>query len=258
MRLGGVIATSIALFGAIHVQTAESAERATWLEGHRPAYSARIRDDGSVKSISMSPTVLRLDMNRGNSIKAEAADFKPVTYWFRKAVLKREALAQISGVYAVPRIRTVPIVSSGGDWVIAEFFGGRSHIPKCRYEMSRKTVLTQYVLDGRGRVVRIADIGWQTDSSDPERTDARVMRVGKHRTWIRVYDVDGQGVSRLVAAAWAKRSQEYKADDPPPAENELAFGNPRGTQLWTDRPRFEAALGLDLAAKLIADGYRRD
>jgi hypothetical protein len=112
-----VIAT--VLLVVIHLQAAEPAERTTWIEGRRPAYSARIRDDGSVKSISMSPTVLRLDMNSGNSIKAEAADFKPVTYWFRKKALKRQALAQIGSVYAVPRIRTVPIVSSGGGWVVA-------------------------------------------------------------------------------------------------------------------------------------------
>lgn len=253
-----VLASAIALVGAIHLQAAESAERTTWLEGQRPAYSARIRDDGSVKSISMSPTVLRLDMNSGNSIKAEAADFKPVTYWFRKSVLKRQALAQISSVYAVSRIRTVPVVSTGGDWVVAEFFGARSHVPKCRYEMSGRKVLTQYVLDRRGRVIRIADIGWQTDTADPERSDAHVMRIGNFRTWIRVYDVDGHGVPRLAAAAWATRSQEQKAGDFPPAENELAFGNARGTPLWVNRQQFEAALGLDLAASLIVDGYRTD
>lgn len=124
--------------------------------------------------------------------------------------------------------------------------------------MSGRKVLTQYVLDRRGRVIRIADIGWQTDTADPERSDAHVMRIGNFRTWIRVYDVDGHGVPRLAAAAWATRSQEQKADDSPPAENELAFGNARGKPLWVNRQQFEAALGLDLAASLIVDGYRTD
>ncbi|RQH02186.1 hypothetical protein [Paraburkholderia dinghuensis] len=247
----GLIAIAIGSLCVTSAQTAESAEHTTSIEGQRPAYYARIRDDGSVKSVSMSPTALRLDMNSGNSIKAEAADFKPVTYWFGKSVLNRKMLARISSVYTVPRIRTVPIVSSGGDWVVAEFFGAGSHIPNCRYEMLRKTVLTQYVLDSRGRVMRIADIGWQTDSADPRRTDEHVMYVGKYRTWIRAYDVDSRGDLRLVAAAWSTRSQEHRSGDLPPAENELVFGNVRGKQLWANKRNFEAALGLDLAARAI-------
>ncbi|WP_233869162.1 hypothetical protein [Paraburkholderia adhaesiva] len=141
---------------------------------------------------------------------------------------------------------------------MAEFFGAGSHIPKCRYEMLRKTVLIEYVLDPYGRVMRIADIGWQTDSADPRRTGKQVMYVGKYRTWIRVYDVDSRGVLRLVAAAWSTRSQEHRSDDLPPAENELVFGNVRGKRLWANRRNFEAALGLDLTARAILDGYGRD
>lgn len=241
---------------SIHISSAHAAEPTTALEGHHPAFYAQIRTDRSIKSLSIQPTLLPLDIDSGNAIKGETGDYKPATYWFRKQALRADQLRPITRVYAVARVRMVPIVSSGGNWVVAEYFDARSHVPACRYTLLGDTVLSQYVLDKRGKVVRIADIGWRTDSDVPERAAARTTPIGKHPTWIRVFDVRADGTLRLVATAWSNRGESDKADAPPPRPDELRFGDAQGHPVWTGMRQFETALGLDLSAKKIIDGRR--
>jgi hypothetical protein len=138
-----VLTAVAALAGSLPIHNAKAAPHTTLLEGTRPAYLARIRDDGSVASVTMQPATLPLDMNSGNSIKGETGDFKPVTYRFGARVLNRRSLSHIARVYSVQRARIVPIVSSGGDWVIAASFGAGSHTPTFRYEMLGAAVQSQ-------------------------------------------------------------------------------------------------------------------
>jgi hypothetical protein len=246
-----MIATTLA--GSLSSHDAEAGPRTTLLEGTHPAYVARIRDDGSVALVTMQPTALALDMNSDNSIKGETGDFKPVTYRFGAGVLNRRSLSHIDKVYSVERIRAVPIVSSGGDWVVAEFFGAGSHTPKFRYEILGTAVRSQYVLDRQGRITRIADIGWRTDTADPARSG---LVVGTHATWIRVFDVNKKGVPKLVAAAWTNDVRERGVDDAPPVLQELKFGDANGKPIWADQQRLKAALGLDLTARAVSVGRR--
>lgn len=240
------------VFGAMSMPCAGFASRLSSIEGQQPTYWGSVRDDGFVASVTMRPTALPFDMNRGNSIKGETGEFKPVTYLFGERLLKRKALSSIEKIYSVARIRRVPIVSSGGDWVIAEFFGAGSHIPKYRYEMLGKTVQTQYVLDLRGRVIRLADIGWRTDVANPLRSGDIRVDASKHATWIRVFDVRGNGDLHLVATAWVVDTGMREPDDAPPACDQLRFGNANGKSIWADQRRFESALGLDFTARAIA------
>jgi hypothetical protein len=240
------------VLGAISTPCTGLASHMTSIEGRRPSYWGSVRDNGFVASVTMQPTVLPLDMNSGNSIKAEAGGFKPVTYLFGERILNRRALARIDTIYQVARTRRVPIVSTGGDWVIAEFFRAGSHVPQCRYEMLGKSVRTQYILDPRGRVVRIADVGWQTDVADPRRSGNLRVGPGKHATWIRVFDVSGNRALNLIAAAWVVDAGERGPDDSPPLQGQLRFGNAKGKSIWVDQRRFESALGLDLTARAIA------
>jgi hypothetical protein len=246
-----VIASALACSLCAH--DAQAASRTTPYESTRPAYVAHVRDDGSVASVTMQPAALALDMNTDNSIKGETGDFKPVTYRFGVGVLNRRSLSRIDKAYSVERIRVVPIVSSGGDWVVAEYFGAGSHTPKFRYEMLGTTVRSQYVLDRRGRTMRIADIGWRTDTADPARSG---LVAGTHATWIRVFDVKKNGRPRLVAAAWTNDVRERGSDDAPPVLQELKFGDANGKPIWADQQRFEAALGLDLTARAVSVEHR--
>jgi hypothetical protein len=241
-----------ATFFTVSALRAEPASHTITIESSRPAYWARVRDDGFVTSVTMQPNALPLDMNSSNSIEGETGDFKPVTYRFGKGILNRRALSPIDRIYTVARIRAVPIVSSGGDWVIAESFEADSHVPRCRYEMLGQTVRTQYVLDKHGRVVRVADIGWRTDVADPRRSGDIRSNPGKHATWIRVFDVNGKGGLNLIGTAWVVDARERGLDDSPPARAELRFSDANGKRVWADQRRFEAALGLDLAARAIA------
>jgi hypothetical protein len=241
-----------AMFCAISAPCAELTPHTTTIEGRRPVYWASVRADSFVASVTMQPTVLPFDMNSSNSIKGETGDFKPVTYLFGKGMLNRRDLSQIDRIYSVARTRRVPIVSSGGDWVIAEFFGANSHVPTCRYEMLGKTVRTQYILDPRGRVVRIADMGWRTDVADPRRSGDIRANPNKHATWIRVFDLSGKGDLNLVATAWVVDVRERGPDDSPPVQDELRFSDANGKRVWADQRRFEAALQLNLTAGEIA------
>jgi hypothetical protein len=245
------ITTALTCLPSTHV--AEAASPTTLYESTRPAYVARIRDDGSIASITMRPIALPLDMNAANSIKGETGDYKPVTYRFGAGVLSRRSLSRIDKVYSVERIRAVPIVSSGGDWVVAEFFGAGSHTPRFRYEMLGSAVKRQYVLDRQGRVIRIADVGWQTDNADPARSG---LVVGTHPSWIRVFDVNKKGRPKLVAAAWTNDVRERTSDDASPMLRDLRFGDANGKPIWPDQPRFEAALGLDFSAKAVVAEHR--
>jgi hypothetical protein len=251
LLIAGMVFTALA--SSPPIQNAIAAPHTTLLESTRPAYLARIRDDGSVASVSMHPATLPLDMNTDNSIKGETGDFKPVTYRFGAGVLNRRSLSSISQLYSVQRVRFVPIVSSGGDWVIAESFGAGSHKPTFRYEMLGTAVRSQYILDGQGNVTRIADIGWQTDTADPARAG---IVVGAHATWIRVFDVNKKGRLKLVAAAWTNATGKRGADDPPPAQRELGFGDANGRPIWADQQRFEKALGLDFTARAVSVEHR--
>jgi hypothetical protein len=136
--------------------------------------------------------------------------------------------------------------------MIAESFQAGSHTPKYRYEMLGRVVRTQYILDSHGRVVRIADIGWRTDVSDPRRSGDIRASYGVHATWIRIFDVNGKGGLNLVADARVADTRERRPDDSPPAQDKLIFSNLNGQQTWPDQRHFEAALGLDLTAKAIA------
>jgi hypothetical protein len=250
-RVAIIITTALAC--SLSTQAAEARPHTTLYESTRPAYVARIRDDGSVASITMQPSALPLDMNPDNSIKGETGDFKPVTYRFGAGVLNRRSLSRIDKVYSVERIRVVPIVSSGGDWVVAEFLAAGSRTPRFRYEMLGTTIKSQYVLDRQGRVIRIADIGWRTDTADPVRSG---LVSGTHPTWIRVFDVNKKGQPKLVAAAWTNDVRERGSDDASPALHDLKFGDANGKPMWADQQRFEAALGLDFTAKAVLAEHR--
>jgi hypothetical protein len=240
------------LLASIQTAGAAPAEHTTELEGRHSSFFALVRDDGSVKSVSLQPALLPLDIDSGNAIKGETGDFKPATYWFRKETLRAQQLNPITRIYAVARVRTVPIVSSGGDWVVAEYFAAGSHVPACRYTLLGESVLSQYVLDRHGKVVRIADVGWRTDTDVPERAALRVTPIGQHPTWIRVFDVNADGALRLMGTAWTLHAPHAGSDAPPPRPEDLRFGNAEGRERWTTMRQFETALGLDLSAKRIA------
>ncbi|WP_157694745.1 hypothetical protein [Caballeronia fortuita] len=72
-------------------------------------------------------------MSVANSIKSETGEFKPARYSFPAARVPQTLLTHLTGIYGYERRRDVPIVSTGGDWVIAEYFRAGSHVPVSRF-----------------------------------------------------------------------------------------------------------------------------
>lgn len=210
----------------------------------------------SLASITLPPTLLRRDMNAANAIASETGDFKPARYSFPDAAVPRSVLHDLTEIYHYDRRRDVPIVSSGGDWVIAEYFLSGSPIPVSRFRLLGKQVQRQELLNRTGRTIRIIAIGWARASTaeDDEATDMSAL--GEHPAWIRVFAVSPEGKKTLVALAWrrarfAVAPEEYDAPD----ERSLVFGLPDGTVKWSTQAAFLKAQDIDLDAGQLA-GHR--
>lgn len=221
------------------------------IESSSPPWYARVAGDTLI-SITLSPTLLRLDMNAANSIKAEASDFKPARYFFPGVTVPRSVLHDLTRIYSYGRRRDVPIVSSGGDWVIAEYYMAGSHVPASRFRLLGKQVQRQEQLDRTGRPIKIVDIGWaprtaqDVDSVDPST-------LGDHPAWIRVFSVSSSGKKTLVALAWRKKGFATAPDpDVMPDDKDLVFGLPDGTVKWHTKNDFLSANDIDLSARRLS------
>lgn len=227
------------------------------VQSSHPPYVADVANERLI-SIRLQPQALKLDMNAVNSIKSEAGDdFKPARYTFPAAHVPRSVLSHLSGIYGYDRRRDVPIVSSGGDWVIAEYFRAGSHIPVTRFQLLGKQVQRQEQLDQAGRTVRLIVVGWARASDrDDEASD--LSRLGEHPAWIRVFDVLPGGKKQLVALAWRKtRFQSAPDTYDAPKDNELAYGLPNGLVKWQTMEQFTRAEHIDLDARSLAGNPRR-
>ncbi|WP_176057182.1 hypothetical protein [Paraburkholderia sp. BCC1876] len=224
------------------------------VESSRPPYVARIAGTALI-SIALPPMLLRLDMNAENSIASETGDFKPARYSFPDAAVPQSVLRDLTRIYSYDRRRDVPIVSSGGDWVIAEYFVAGSHVPMSRYRLLGKQVQRQEQLDRTGRTTRIIAIGWARSSTAEDDETADMSKLGEHPVWIRVFKVSPAGKKSLVALAW--RRQGFTAapaiyDEPD--DKSLMFGLPDGTVKWHTKAEFLKAQDIDLNARRLSGG----
>ncbi|SEU47209.1 hypothetical protein [Burkholderia cepacia] len=215
-------------------------------------YFAKINGN-MVLSVTLPPKLLGLDMNDRNSIKSETGDFKQARYTFPDAKVPRSILHDLTKIYLYDRRRDVPIVSSGRDWVIAEFFRAGSHIPLSRFRLLGRKVERQEQLDETGRTIRIIAIGWARSSTaeDDETTD--MSELGQHPVWIRVFKVSPAGKKILVALAWRrKRFATAPEIYDEPDDKLLTFGLPNGTVKWHTKAEFLKAWDIDPnATKLL-------
>jgi hypothetical protein len=197
-----------------------------------PPYVANVVH-GELISVVIPPPLLKRDMNASNTIRSETGDYKPARYSFPAAHVPERALHRLTDLYRYDRRRDVPIVSSGGDWIIAEYYLAGSHIPVARFQMLGKHVQRQEQLDRTGRTVRTIAIGWE---------DA----AGAHPTWIRVLDAN----HKLIALAWRKRAFTQAPDENDvPADSDLAFGTPDRAIKWQSKAAFLTAYDIDLDAR---------
>ncbi|WP_156967194.1 hypothetical protein [Paraburkholderia ferrariae] len=228
------------------------------IESSKPPYFAKIEGPRLV-SLTIEPRQLALDMNAENSIRSETNDFKPARYYFPNSLVPRSILSHLSGVYGYARRRDVPIVSSGGDWVISEFFPANSHIPLARFRLLGGKVQRQEQLDSSGKVTKIVLVGWAPKGSvvDAEQRD-NTAPLGEHAAWIRVLNVSPTGKTTLVAMAWKASGAigSTKMDDDP-KESELYFGLPDGTRRWNSMDEFARSTGVDLRAEILSGRIRR-
>lgn len=221
------------------------------VESSHPPYVARISGDALI-SISLPPKLLPLDMNAENAIASETGDFKPARYSFPDTVVPQEVVHNLARIYRYNRRRDVPIVSSGGDWVIAEYFKAGSHIPVSRFRLLGRHVQRQEQLDRFGRVTGIIAVGWARQSTQDGDEDADMSDLGPHPAWIRVFKVSSAGKKTLVALAWCrKRFVEAPVSTDEPDDNELVFGLPDGTVKWNTKAGFLKAQNIDLNAKML-------
>jgi hypothetical protein len=221
------------------------------VESSRPPYVAKIAG-GALISIALPPKLLPLDMNAENSIASETGDFKPARYYFPDTVVPQQVVHNLARIYRYNRRRDVPIVSSGGDWVIAEYFMAGSHIPVSRFRLLGRQVQRQEQLDRVGRTIKIIAVGWARQSTQDGDEDTNMSELGAHPAWIRVFKVSSAGTKTLVALAWRRnRFAEAPATYDEPDDNELVFGLPDGTVKWRTKAEFLKAQNIDLNAKRL-------
>lgn len=223
------------------------------IESSHPPYIARV-DGDRLLSITVEPRQLAMDMNPRNSIKSETNSFKPARYRFPNANVPRSVLKHLADVYRYDRRRDVPIVSSGGNWVIAEYFRANSHVPLVRFRLLGKTVQRQEQLDSSGKVTGIVMVGWAPRNSieDEEESD-NASALGEHAAWIRVLKVSATGKKTPVAVAWkAAGGAVSSSTDDEPQESDLHFGRPDGTRRWRSMSEFTRSLGIDLHAESLS------
>ncbi|WP_143751977.1 hypothetical protein [Burkholderia sp. SRS-W-2-2016] len=233
-------------FAALHkepvIETTESSS---------PPWFARTAGNTLV-SVTLPPTLLPRDMNAANSIKAEAGGFKPARYSFPDATVPRSVLHNLTRVYAYDRRRDVPIVSSAGDWVIAEYYLAGSHIPRSRFRLLGDQVQRQEELDRTGRTTKIIAIGWAPRTA-PDDDAVDTSELGEHPAWIRVFSVSPSRRKTLVAIAWrTKRFATASAADRAPDDRDLVFGLPDGEVRWQTKNAFLKANNIDLGARKLS------
>ncbi|MFM0050948.1 hypothetical protein [Caballeronia grimmiae] len=226
------------------------------VESSHPPYVAKIAG-GRLISIALQPRQLPLDMSAANSIKSETGDFKPARYSFPDAAVPQSVLSHMPAIYRYDRRRDVPIVSSGGDWVIAEYFRAGSHVPVSRFQLLGKQVQRQELLDGSGKAVEVIVVGWapRTANDDEQATDPSAL--GDHPAWIRVFKVTPSGKKTLVALA-SRNTRFSVAPDTydAPRDDELVFGLPNGQSKWRTKAEFFEACRIDLDARSLAGASR--
>lgn len=251
--MGALAGLQIAPWGAAMAR-AESATRT--VASSQPPYFARLEGD-SLKSITLSPELLRLDMHAENAIASETGAFKPARYSFPDATVPKSVLHDLSGIYRYDRRRDVPIVSSGGDWVVAEYFLAGSHIPVSRFRMLGKQVQRQERLNRAGKTTRIIAVGWARPSTEEEDDTTNLSELGDRPAWIRVFDVSSGGKKTLAALAWRRqRFAVAPGTYDVPDEQSLLFGLPDGTVKWHTRTAFLKALDIDLDARSLTGEKR--
>lgn len=198
-------------------------------------------------------------MNPENSVRSETNAYKPARYHFTSATVPRATLSHLKEVYRYDRRRDVPIVSTAGDWVIAEYFKANSHIPTVRFRLLGNNVQRQEQLDASGRTVKIVLIGWSPRNSteDDVHPDSSMM-LGDHPAWIRVLKVSADGHKTIVAIAWkAKRSKGSVITDDEPKYSDLYYGLPDGTRRWQSIDEFANSQRIDLHAEGLSEKFLR-
>lgn len=228
------------------------------INSSHPPYFAEV-DGDRLLSLTIDPAQLGLDMNSENSIRSETNALKPARYHFPNAVVPRTVLSHLKDVYRYDRRRDVPIVSSSGDWVIAEYFRANSHIPMARFRLLGNTVQRQEQLDSSGRVRRIVLVGWAPrNSSEDDEQSNDASPLGDHPAWIRVLAVSTTGQKTLVAVAWKNKigtSAVQSTDEP--KSSDLYFGLPDGTRRWHSMDEFAKSQGIDLRAESLLNKFHR-
>ncbi|MBB5503131.1 hypothetical protein HDG37_007370 [Paraburkholderia sp. MM5384-R2] len=74
-------------------------------------------------------------MNPENSVRSETNAYKPARYYFTGVTVPCTILSHLNEGYRYDRRWDIPIVSTAGDWVIAEYFRANSHIPTVRFRL---------------------------------------------------------------------------------------------------------------------------
>lgn len=247
-----ICAPIIAIVLTLLCASSETASSVHTIESSHPPYFARVEGDTLI-SITLPPKELILDMSDENSVSSETGDFKPARYSFPNATVPRSTLTHLTGIYRYERRRDVPIVSSGGDWIIAEYFKANSHIPTSRFRLLGRQVQRQEQLDAKGRLTKVILVGWapRQSAEDQEQTPDGAA-LGEHPAWIRVLKVRPDGKQALIALAWRARGSTVPASSQEPDENDLIFGLPDGTVRWRSMTAFARSQGVDLRAMSLS------
>ena len=227
------------------------APQAKAFESSSPPFYASY-ENNTVLSITLAPRLLTLDMNEANSIASETGSFKPARYSFPNAAVPTSVFHDLKRIYSYDRRRDVPIVSSGGDWIVSEYFEAGRHTPQCRFHLLGKRVERQEQLDSRGNTVRIIAIGWTPDVTNADEVQITKPEAHGHPVWMRVFSISRTGNKSLIAVAWTREALSPKGlSDMEPREEDLVFGSPDGVEKWKTKAAFVRRFAIDLDASAL-------
>jgi hypothetical protein len=250
------ILSAIRVAAALSIASPSMASSTHTVQSSNPPFIATVAA-GKLVSINLQPAALKLDMNAANTIRSETGDFKPARYFFPNADVPQTVLSHLTGIYGYDRRRDAPIVSSGGDWVIAEFFPAGSHIPTARFQLLGRQVQRQEQLDRAGRTIGIVVVGWARPSAMDDDAPSDLAALDDHPAWIRVFKVLPGNRKQLVALAWRKQRFSTAPDTyDAPSDSDLAYGVPNGVVKWRSQAEFVRAQHIDLDARSLAGGQR--
>jgi hypothetical protein len=187
-----------------------------------------------------------LDDNSANTVLNEFGQRTGATYHFTKPGVPLEVLENPMALYKYERRRQTYV--EGQILRMYELFKPNEHISHHRYYYVGEMLRNEQV-DANGKVTRVITVndyrqprpGPNPAVNDKLLTDKGLRNFFGHQIYHRVYDINANGVPKLVAVSWnrifrLKKTHMDFAD--------VEYGTPDGKVRWKNLADFEKHFGF--------------